>query len=64
MHIDHIKPRSKYPELTFVFENLQVLCEDCNVGKSNLDETDWRPDLEAIDEAAELEILTEARARI
>lgn len=42
MHVDHIKPRSKYPELKFDFTNLQVLCCDCNVKKSNIDETDYR----------------------
>jgi 5-methylcytosine-specific restriction endonuclease McrA len=45
MHVDHIKPRSKYPELALDINNLQVLCEDCNLGKSNTDETDWRPTL-------------------
>src|SRR5690606_21842035 len=43
MHVDHIKPRSKYPELALEFTNLQVLCRPCNLGKSNWDETDWRP---------------------
>lgn len=42
MHVDHIKPRSKFPELELTFENLQVLCEACNIGKSNKDETDFR----------------------
>lgn len=42
MHVDHIKPRSKFPELTLVLSNLQVLCEDCNLGKRAWDETDWR----------------------
>jgi 5-methylcytosine-specific restriction endonuclease McrA len=42
MHVDHIKPRSKYPALELEFSNLQILCEPCNIGKSNLDETDWR----------------------
>ncbi len=42
MHVDHIKPRSKYPHLSLDINNLQVLCEPCNLGKSNLDETDWR----------------------
>ena len=42
MHVDHIKPRSKYPELSLIFTNLQVLCHDCNIGKSNKDQTDWR----------------------
>lgn len=42
LHVDHIKPRSKYPELELEVSNLQVLCADCNLGKSNRDETDWR----------------------
>jgi hypothetical protein len=42
LHVDHIKPRSKYPELELDIGNLQVLCEACNMGKSNVDETDWR----------------------
>ena len=42
LHVDHIKPRSKYPELELTFNNLQVLCEDCNLGKSNHYEEDWR----------------------
>jgi len=42
IHVDHVKPRSKYPELELNVNNLQILCEDCNLGKSNIDETDWR----------------------
>ena len=42
LHVDHIKPRSKYPELELDPDNLMVLCEDCNLGKSNRYETDWR----------------------
>lgn len=42
LHVDHIKPRSKYPNLAFRLDNLQVLCRDCNLGKSNRDEIDWR----------------------
>lgn len=42
LHVDHIKPRSKYPKLELVLSNLQVLCRACNRGKSNKDETDWR----------------------
>ena len=42
MHVDHIKPRSKYPELELDPGNLQLLCEICNVAKSNKYETDWR----------------------
>ncbi|WP_020469699.1 HNH endonuclease [Zavarzinella formosa] len=42
VHVDHIKPRRLYPELALVLDNLQPLCEDCNHGKGNWDETDWR----------------------
>lgn len=42
MHVDHIKPRSKFPDLALVFDNLQVLCSKCNVEKSNTDYTDYR----------------------
>jgi hypothetical protein len=42
LHVDHIKPRSRYPELQFSLSNLQVLCEDCNMGKGAWDDTDWR----------------------
>jgi 5-methylcytosine-specific restriction endonuclease McrA len=42
LHVDHIKPRSKYPELELKLRNLQILCEDCNLGKSNKYEDDWR----------------------
>jgi hypothetical protein len=42
LHVDHIKPRSLYPQLELDPENLQVLCEACNLGKSNRDDTDWR----------------------
>jgi len=37
LHVDHIKPRSLYPELALDEGNLQVLCEDCNIAKSNND---------------------------
>ena len=43
LHVDHIKPISKFPELKLDFENLQILCEDCNVGKSNIYYHDLRP---------------------
>ena len=42
LHVDHIKPRSKFPELALDISNLQILCEQCNIGKSNTDFTDWR----------------------
>jgi len=37
LHVDHIKPRSKYPELALELTNLQVLCDDCNIGKLDKD---------------------------
>lgn len=42
LNVDHIKPRKFYPELALSLDNLQVLCEECNHGKGNWDETDWR----------------------
>lgn len=42
IHVDHIKPVSLFPMLKYDLDNLQVLCEVCNIGKSNLDDTDWR----------------------
>lgn len=41
IHVDHIKPKSIFPELALSLENLQVLCEDCNLGKSNTNMEDW-----------------------
>ena len=40
--VDHIKPRSKYPSLELDESNCQVLCNACNMGKSDKDETDFR----------------------
>lgn len=40
LHVDHIVPRSIDPSLALVRENLQVLCKECNFGKSN---KDWKP---------------------
>lgn len=34
-HVDHIRPRSVYPELCLEIKNLQLLCKECNLGKSN-----------------------------
>ncbi len=42
IHIDHILPRSIYPEHALAFSNMQVLCEDCNMGKSNKYESNWK----------------------
>ena len=47
LNVDHIKPRKHYPELALDLNNLQILCGECNHGKGNWDETDWRePELE------------------
>lgn len=43
LHVDHIKPLRKHWSLRLRLDNLQVLCEECNHGKGNWDETDWRP---------------------
>jgi len=40
LHIDHILPRSKGGKDEM--KNYQTLCETCNIGKSNKDETDLR----------------------
>lgn len=42
LQVDHIKPRSRFPELELDLNNLQVLCKSCNVGKGAWDQTDWR----------------------
>lgn len=42
IQVDHVRPRFKYPELELDITNMQVLCRDCNMGKSYTDETDWR----------------------
>ena len=48
LRVDHIKPRAKYPQLELKLSNLQVLCRDCDVGKGDWDQTDWRePSLKA-----------------
>ena len=41
--VDHIKPVTRFPKLKLVFDNLQILCRDCNMGKSNDSYTDFRP---------------------
>ncbi|MFD2207189.1 HNH endonuclease [Kiloniella antarctica] len=41
--VDHIKPISKFPDLALEKDNLQVLCDTCNMGKSNIHFDDHRP---------------------
>ncbi len=42
IHVDHVLPRSKFPDLALDIDNMQVLCRDCNLAKSNIDVSDWR----------------------
>ncbi len=42
LDVDHIKPRSKFPELELNLDNLQILCRECNQGKSNITSVDFR----------------------
>jgi 5-methylcytosine-specific restriction endonuclease McrA len=42
MNVDHIKPRRLFPAKALDLSNLQVLCHECNHGKGNWDQTDWR----------------------
>jgi len=42
LNVDHIKPVRLFWKLRLDPENAQVLCGDCNCGKGNRDETDWR----------------------
>ena len=58
MQVDHIKPRSKFPDLELTFDNMQVLCKDCNMAKSNYHSTDYRGNF------AELDILSDAEKHI
>jgi 5-methylcytosine-specific restriction endonuclease McrA len=41
-NVDHIKPRSKHKEIQLDAANMQVLCYDCNMDKSNIHDTDYR----------------------
>ncbi|WP_346433177.1 HNH endonuclease [Sphaerotilus microaerophilus] len=40
LHVDHILPRSRGG--TDSLDNFQTLCDRCNIGKSNRDDTDLR----------------------
>jgi hypothetical protein len=48
IQVDHIRPISIYPELALCEDNLQVLCANCNQGKSNSDIQDFRPKLAVV----------------
>lgn len=66
IHVDHIKPISKYPHLKLHLDNLQILCDECNLGKSNRYKTDWRPcqTLLTDEELAEIELAQQALDRL
>lgn len=42
LHVDHVVPRVLKPDLALDIENLQILCELCNLGKRADYITDWR----------------------
>jgi 5-methylcytosine-specific restriction endonuclease McrA len=43
LNVDHIRPIRKYWHLRLDPNNVQILCADCNRGKGNWDEADFRP---------------------
>lgn len=62
LHVDHIKPRSKHPELSLIFSNLQVLCKECNLGKSNKYDDDLRNSLPPTKKQETAKMLQDLRA--
>jgi hypothetical protein len=42
--VDHIQSVRKHPEKRLDKSNLQILCNDCNMGKSDKYHDDWRPE--------------------
>lgn len=42
LHADHIIPRSIRPDLQLDLDNIQIMCSDCNIGKKNYDDYDFR----------------------
>jgi hypothetical protein len=42
IQVDHIRPISIFWANRFDLDNLQVLCKQCNIGKSNISIKDWR----------------------
>jgi len=62
MNVDHIKPRKHFPQLALDLNNLQVLCDVCNHGKGNWDETDWRQEFSEKSISTKLRVIA-ARCR-
>ena len=42
-HCDHIEPLSLNWDRRLDPSNVQIMCDDCNLGKGNRDRIDWRP---------------------
>lgn len=51
-HVDHIRPRSLYPDLELNIRNLQILCKECNEEKCN----NYIEDFRTVEEKKKLEM--------
>lgn len=40
--VDHIKPIRYFWHLRLEYKNLQLLCDECNMGKGSWDQTNWK----------------------
>ena len=58
IHVDHIVPVSKDWGKRLDIKNLQVLCEECNLGKSNTDSTSWSKNSNTPMDGSEFVLLT------
>lgn len=63
LQADHIKPLRYYWHLRLNPNNVQTMCEPCNHGKGNWDETDWRPPAPEMRSRVKSRRTTEACAR-
>ncbi len=62
MNMDHIKPRKLFPHLALEIENLQPMCNTCNRGKGNWDQTDWRPEEYDAEQVSHLRLIAKGTA--